>query len=213
MMPKPSLTLLPPLGWIVVTVLWLAAIVAGMGVMLNYSQTPGGSAGRAPEHWPATSSIPRGGDCPTLVMFAHPKCPCTRASISELNVLLSRCPQKVAVRVVFFEPEMAGDQWVRTDLWDAAAAIPGVSVEVDEGGKNAENFRATTSGHVVLYDAGGQLLFSGGITEARGHSGDNAGRSTVLEILRGGSVSSSETPTFGCSLQDQPAGPIARQDS
>ena len=44
---------------------------------------------------------------------------------------------------------------------------------------------ATTSGHVLLYDAGGVLRFAGGITDGRGHEGDNAGLDAALALLRG----------------------------
>jgi hypothetical protein len=57
----------------------------------------------------------------------------------------------------------------------------------------------------MLYDGNGRLLFSGGITGARGHSGDNAGRSTVLSLLSRDTVDRAETPVFGCSLFDPEA--------
>ena len=53
-----------------------------------------------------------------------------------------------------------------------------------------------------LYDAGGQLRFSGGITPARGHAGDNAGRSAIVALVESASSAPVETPVFGCSLLD-----------
>jgi hypothetical protein len=55
----------------------------------------------------------------------------------------------------------------------------------------------------VLYNSDGQLLFSGGITGARGHEGDNAGEDLVIAGLNGQNVGFQHTPVFGCSLQDQ----------
>jgi hypothetical protein len=53
---------------------------------------------------------------------------------------------------------------------------------------------------VILYDAAGRLRFSGGITAARGHAGDNLGRSAIVELLEGDSPTATATPVFGCSL-------------
>jgi hypothetical protein len=57
-----------------------------------------------------------------------------------------------------------------------------------------------TSGQTVLYDNEGALLFSGGITGARGHAGDNAGRTSLVELLNRGAAGRSRTSVFGCPL-------------
>jgi hypothetical protein len=186
--------------------IWLAAVVCGLGILLVHGYTPGKDAGSAPQNWPAKS--PRNTSRPKLVMFAHPKCPCTRASIGELAVLMTQCQGLVDAEVVFLRPKGAGEDWVHTDLWRSAAAIPGVGVRSDEGGREASAFRATTSGHVVLYDAKGGLLFSGGITGGRGHAGDNSGRTAILELLHHRPAPESRTPTFGCSLTSPAATPL-----
>ena len=46
---------------------------------------------------------------------------------------------------------------------------------LDPGGAEARRFGVATSGHVLLYDTRGDLIFSGGITPGRGEQGDNAG--------------------------------------
>jgi hypothetical protein len=139
-------------------------------------------------------------------MFAHPHCPCTRASIGELAVLMTHCQNQIKACVVFFQPKGSSQDWPHTDLWRSAAAIPGVTVRPDEDGIEAKCFQATTSGHVVLYDAQGKLVFSGGITSSRGHAGDNAGRSEIMQWLRYETAAGSETPVFGCSLLDPTPG-------
>jgi len=75
-----------------------------------------------------------------------------------------------------------------------------VIVRADQEGNEARCFQVTTSGHVVLYDVHGKLLFSGGITVSRGHSGDNDGRSAIMKLLNHEMVAVPETPVFGCSL-------------
>jgi hypothetical protein len=180
-------------------VLWLFLISTGIGVLWNYESTPGVAAA-APDRWPADSRIRRAPDHPTLVMLAHPHCPCTRASIGELARLMTQAQGRVTAYVLFVKPPDFAAGWEQTDLLTSAAAIPGVTVVRDDDGVEARRFRAATSGQTVLYDAAGQLLFSGGITSARGHAGDNAGRTAIVSLLTTDEAAQRETPVFGCPI-------------
>ena len=107
----------------------------------------------------------------------------------------------VNAKAIFVKPADFGDAWEKTDLWNSATDIPGVNVTTDDQGVEARLFGSETSGQVALYSAEGQLLFSGGITGARGHSGDNDGRTAIVcPILATGKTSKTETPVFGCAL-------------
>jgi len=170
--------------------------------MLNYEGAAGRAAG-TPEHWPEAASVALDPHRPTLIMFAHPRCPCTRASVEQLNRLLARCSQPVAVHVLFLKPREVPETWTNTPLWRNAAAIPKVAVQKDDNGNEARRFGAVTSGYVVLYDMRGQLLFKGGITAGRGHAGDNAGADAITALLRGQSAELSRAPVYGCSLVNQ----------
>ena len=184
--------------------LWLGLIGVGLGIIWAYENKPA-SAAAAPWLWPVDSQIQRVPDRPTLVMLAHPRCPCTRASLGELALLMARSQGLVKASVLFYKPAGESDDWANTDLWQSAAAIPGVSVRPDDDGCEARRFNSTTSGQVVLYDATGRLLFSGGITGSRGHSGDNDGRSAVLALLtRGAARAPGRHSVFGCALFAEP---------
>lgn len=91
----------------------------------------------------------------------------------------------------------------RTDLWHSAAEIPGVEVLSDDNDVQSAAFGAAVSGQTLLYDPQGHLMFSGGITAARGHSGDNAGSSAVLALLTGAVPAVTTTPAFGCFLRSE----------
>jgi hypothetical protein len=54
----------------------------------------------------------------------------------------------------------------------------------------------------LLYDSHGDLLFAGGITSARGHSGDNSGREAIIQILNNQTEEHQGTPVFGCPIFD-----------
>ena len=179
--------------------LWVVAVVGGMAVLWRYSTAPGVPA-TPPLTWPRDSRVQPSSDRATLIVLAHPYCPCTRASIEELDRLMARVGDRMTAHVLFVAPAGVESSWEATDLWRTAAAIPGVTVVRDAEGIEAERFHAATSGQVVLYDAAGRLRFSGGITAARGHAGDNPGWSAIVDVLEGAASAASETPVFGCSL-------------
>src|SRR6185436_11568509 len=70
--------------------LWLAAVAAGLSVLLNFENEPGLAAATAPSQWPAESRLKPAADRPTLLLFAHPLCSCTRATIGELALLMAQ---------------------------------------------------------------------------------------------------------------------------
>ncbi len=165
-------------------VLWVIGLAFGLRASLNYENAPA-APGQAPAHWPAGSKIQRDFGVPTLVVMANPHCPCTRATLGELAVLMATVQKRVNAVV---------------DLWRNAAQIPGVRVVKDPGGKEAALFGALASGQTMFYDTDGKLQFSGGITASRGHSGDNVGRSTITALLFNGKSAAKSTPVFGCYL-------------
>src|SRR5437867_3078116 len=172
-----------------------------MAVLMRYENSPGPRT-NAPARWPAYARVVRDPARANLVMLLHPRCPCSRASIGELDRLLARCQGRLAAHVVFLQPSSAGEAWARTDLWRAAAAIPGVDVMLDEGGAECARFHAATSGQTLLYDSAGRLQFEGGITPSRGRHGDNAGSSAILALMKNERAPSRRTSVFGCSLVD-----------
>lgn len=180
---------------------WLIAIATGLGLLLKYNTTPGRTA-QVPSQWPETR-LSRAADRPTLVMVAHPRCPCTRASIGELARIMARARGKLAAYVLFVKPKESGSDWDVTDLQRSAENIPGVAVLSDPDGVEASRFGAETSGHTLLFGADGRLLFSGGITAARGHSGDNPGEDIVISLVNNAISKRKNTFVFGCALKDR----------
>ena len=66
--------------------------------------------------------------------------------------------------------------------------------------RKAKSFGAFTSGQALLYSKDGHLLFTGGITESRGHEGSNEGADAIETFVNHGRLPTSETPVFGCAL-------------
>lgn len=92
------------------------------------------------------------------------------------------------------------EDWMKTDLWREASKIPGATVHADSNGTEAKNFYIETSGDTVLYNSSGHLMFEGGITNSRGHSGDNAGRDALVALLNNEISTEIKNPVFGCPL-------------
>jgi hypothetical protein len=194
-----------PRVWVPVGVtIWLGAAAAGLLVLWQYDNTPG-IAANAPGQWPAGSALVRATDRPTLVMLAHPHCTCTRASLGELREAIARAQTTPTTYVLFMTPKHFPDGWEHTDLWRTASALPGVTVVRDDNGREAQRFGAETSGQTLLYDAHGTLVFSGGITGARSHPGDNIGRQSLVALLNQASAAHDGTSVFGCPLFDSTA--------
>jgi hypothetical protein len=196
--------------WAVVTAVWLVGAIAGLSVLWRFDNAPGLEA-NAPARWPAESVLARSANGPTLVLLAHPQCSCTLASLEELGEALARAQVRPRTYVLFLKPEGFVNGWEQTESWRIASALPGVTVVRDDSGREASRFGAATSGQTFLFDAGGALLFSGGITSARGHAGDNAGRTELVSLLNNGSSPSGRaldgerpsrnaTSVFGCPL-------------
>jgi hypothetical protein len=180
--------------------LWLAATVAGFIYLTRFKNTAADTSVVYPVAFPPTSSLKPDPELPTIIFFAHPKCPCTRASLRELAKLTADINGKARTYVVFIKPKEEEDDWASTDLRTMAEAIPGVQVVIDRDEVETKIFNARTSSLTLLYDRTGQLRFDGGITAARGHEGDNAGRSAIFEIVTSDAERTAETLVFGCPL-------------
>lgn len=170
------------------------AAVVGVGRALWAYETTPGDPGDTAARWPSAAPLVLAHDAPTLVVMIHPRCPCTDASLAELAEVLAEHPgPRVHVVVRVYRPEDRVSALV-----ERARALPNASVVFDEGELGA-TFGPLTSGHVLLYAADGALIFSGGITLARGELGDNPGR-RALEAAIADAAGPGVAPVFGCPL-------------
>ena len=182
----------------IVLIVWIAAVASGFYWLELRAAVPTPPAS-APHNWPDSSSLRLAADRPTLLVFLHPHCPCSRASLEGLARLLVNSPD-VSVTVVCLSNAAAGTDWHQTSLWRTAARLPGVERIADRNGSEARHFGADVSGRTLLYSAEGRLLFEGGLTPARGHVGDNLGSRTLREWISTGHSQATAGPAFGCEL-------------
>lgn len=204
-------------GWkqilLVAVSLWLAGLGVGMWQLWDYSFQPGDDVGV--QSWPDDTKLVLAEDRPTLVMFVHPLCPCTSATLGELENLLVRLDADYAnatlpkLLLVYTAPPSADAKWKTADNVAQGTTLFGTpEVTWDEGGEEAARFGAHTSGVTYLFGADGKLWYFGGLNPSRGHVGESFGKQYVRELLAEYQLSKDQLvvaqtktcPAFGCSL-------------
>lgn len=166
-------------------------------------------------NWPESSEIERRDLSPHLLVFVHPYCPCTRASLKNLKDHVQS--KRLNVTVVqlrstrfdgIYSPISAIEEVIRERDWNLV---------FDTDGVEARKFGVVTSGECLLFAPSGELVFSGGVTALRGHSGTNKSLSTLIahiDALEANTTPSlvklipknqmikefEKFPTFGCPL-------------
>ena len=177
---------------------WGLAVGAGHLLLGAHAARPG-DPGDPPSRWPGESRIAPVPDRPRLLIFLHPRCPCSKASVEELATILEPFRDRVSVHAVLLRYDERRDG-AGSDLGRLVRRRLGVDARPDPGGEEARRFGVETSGHVLLFGPRGGLAFSGGITSGRGHRGENPGRDAIRSLLRFGDAATPGHPVFGCPL-------------
>lgn len=177
---------------------WCGVIGGGFVALGAYGSRPG-EMGEAPGSWPAVL-----GDKPpgwVIVASVHTRCPCTQATVTELEGVLARAREPVSVIALLYVP--AGrDDWPSDTTLERRLAALGADVRADVDAGMAWRLGAFTSGHVVLYDDAGERRFFGGITPSRAHTGPNTGSASLMALLRGETPVGADAPVYGCPIKD-----------
>jgi hypothetical protein len=179
--------------------LWVLVVLLGVCLLEAYAARPG-EPGAPHARWPRTSELPFEDRCLNLLIFLHPKCACSRASIAELAYILKHSGGRVRAHAIVVDRDLARVPQGGRSLLDDLARLPGLSTWTDQGAVESSRFGVATSGHVLLYDCLGRLTYSGGITSARGHVGQSFGRDAVLARITRADGAEPWRPVFGCPL-------------
>ena len=184
--------------------LWRVALVWGLLVMASfiaiaiYAKTPGRQAPPKPDVGELSGS--RAGGVWRIAMAIHPRCPCSKASITHLRQLLERCEETLAVDVYVYRPPTLTLEWAQTSIVELVQRLPSVAVHDDVDGDAAREFGIETSGGLVLYSPEGVAVFYGGITPSRGHQGANDGMAALEDSIAGRPIALRSHPVYGCPL-------------
>jgi hypothetical protein len=183
---------------------WLIMLAGGLLYFNKYETTPGVTRPSS-NRWPSGGAVTFSPGKVNLVVFAHPRCPCTRASLAELKSLLKDCPAPVSAHILFWVPPNASSPWTTSDLWKQAEAIANVQLVADEGGQQAQCFGATTSGHLMIFASDGTRIYSGGLTNGRGRRGNDSGLAAIRSLIIQQRPLPTETAVYGCPLFNSPS--------
>lgn len=186
----------------VIVSVWVILIGGAFTALLGYHNVPGQRSDLGTV-WPTNNSIKLDTQRANLMVFIHPQCPCSVASLNELARIQSICGIRLNTHVIFYSPSGMG--WEDTSKVRQALAIPNIHITNDVDGQLAQQFGALTSGHALLYSSNGRRIFSGGITPARGHEGENLGRSSIVQYVLEGETEYERTNVFGCPIFDTPS--------
>jgi hypothetical protein len=184
--------------WIA-AMIWTTAMVCGWISLNRYKFTPQPIV-EAPVAWPEEAGMSLANDRPTLVMFLHPACPCSKATLAELERLKAQMDTPCVLHLVMVLSKEYADNWQDTPLQRQAAALRKVNVIQDWDGRIADAFSASTSGETYLYSPQGALLYHGGLTNGRGHEGFASGQEQILSALQTLSPQNQGDKVYGCRL-------------
>jgi hypothetical protein len=185
--------------WCVLLAIWGLAVGTGLLLLGAYAARPG-DAGTPPFTWPRATGIAFDDHRWNLLLFIHAECPCSRASVEELAYIMARVGDRICAHAVLLGPEPGSSRLAVKLVLNQLCTVPKLHIWQDEAAVETQRFRVATSGHVLLYDSQGRLAFSGGITPARGHVGQNHGRDAIVARVQQGHDDQSSSPVFGCWL-------------
>lgn len=183
--------------------IWLMSIVIATGALWAYEKTPG-PIGSQPMNWPTNSLLHQRKGAGVVLLFVHPQCPCSAATLKNFDALPK--PEHFDFSVVFTMPIDAEDTWKETSNVRLASRIPSCQVYFDQNGTITKQFGVSTSGHCLAYDSDHVLRFTGGLTVSRGHEGDNQGMTGLSDVLAltttPQSAHPASYPIYGCPLHN-----------
>lgn len=186
------------------------AILAGWCQLFRFSATPGDQF-TAPALLPGgDSSLDlRPGKSGLLLVFVHPQCSCTHATLQELDQLLSSTASPAAnpvqvVLAVYDSPALRKVAASSGPFNPSPWLHHPYRILLDGNGDLARRFGAATSGEILLYSPDRHLLFQGGITPERAHVGDSLGAQSLRSALARASTQLhpqvAHASVFGCPI-------------
>lgn len=186
-------------------VVWALVLLGGLTALGHY-QGVEGAQGPPPSALPEIPGVQGDGERFSLLIAIHPHCPCTQATAGELERLLGEISRRGGVLpqifALVYRPAYMDTPWTETTLRDRLRAIEQVTLVDDPDGRHGASIGALTSGHTVLFDAGGHPVYRGGLTASRGHEGDNIGKLAVINHLLHRAGARDQHAVYGCELTE-----------
>lgn len=165
--------------------IWGVLVTIGFGLTMSWSMKPGSEA-KVIRPETVSSELRVEG-------VFHPDCPCSAASIELMSQALEMSDREFQVTLFFVGK---GSESKNVAL---AKKISGSELVFLSEHDGVQRFGEATSGQIFVW-RGQDLLFSGGVTDARGESAQGAAYRAFLSALDGEASDELLLPTYGCPL-------------
>ena len=123
---------------IILGILWLSAL-AGFALLAYYDLKPG-SNGQMPLKWPANTCLALANKGCTAVVFLHPQCPCSIATIDELEKIIDACAHagsKLKVYAEVWQPSSLESTSVESTSLESMRSAPKYSAPIRSAAKHS----------------------------------------------------------------------------
>lgn len=194
-MQRPAGTITRQAGLTAAVMAWLLLAAVAWHLLFRHAYYPS----KTPRPEESRISV-QTSNCYRVLLFAHPLCPCTRATLMELDESLARIPAKTSIKIVFETAGLNPEEVSNSALVHFVKERQRIEVQFDAQGRESRRFGATVSGEVLAFDPAGRLRFRGGLTPGRGHQGDATGQAQFERIVSGSSTDFCCAPVYGCRL-------------
>jgi len=139
---------------------------------------------------------------PTLFVFLHPECPCSAATVEELARISEQCRGELKILGIFSDYSTLPHPSSQSKMWNKVESILGARSLLDADAHLRRSFHAATSGECFLLAPDAHVLYHGGITSSRGHSGPSSGGDAIISYFNGDTMGMVTAPVFGCTLDN-----------
>ncbi len=174
--------------------------MTGFALLTDYSTRPGPESDVllriSSDELPGIQSTD--GDSPTIILFYHPKCPCTFATIRCLERLSTNFRTQPQIHAFAYRPQDESDTWIDSRSTRVLRNLEDIRIHPDIDGERFRRFGVRVSGHILIYDKNCDLTFSGGITPFRSHEGDCRASQQFVRCANDEIDECTRWPVFGC---------------
>ncbi|MDA8792481.1 hypothetical protein N9N67_04500 [Bacteriovoracaceae bacterium] len=178
--------------------IWSIGIISGLVITYEYS-LGSGEKSQLKSSWPNESSLKFNPGKYNLVMFLHPECTCSKASLFHFKEILSEIKHdNLDSKIIFTMPKEKEKEWINSALVKEVKEAGSIQLIFDQSSEEFKRFDAKTSGQAFLFSPSKDLLFNGGITDSRGHIGYNQGEDFIINTLNKRGLASKDVDVFGC---------------
>lgn len=134
----------------------------------------------------------------SVLVFIHPECPCTPASLRTLSRLVDECTADFDLQILV--ASYGDTNSLQSTNARLAEAIPKATVQPDPNGTIAQSLDAHVSGTICVVAPNNNLLYLGGLTNSRGCETIGPHFQIIKQVIQNRWSAAVTTSVYGCDL-------------